>query len=201
MSDYFGSDDFDYPLGNIQMVGKSSAPMYRGEKPLETKPAPTRTLEEMARHAVDFWLSVEDLPRPDNRVSVDREGRLTLAYSATNKEPRKRLYHKLKSLLAHCGMHPDYLIPRHAYLSTPIPVAGVAHQAGTCRFGADPETSVLDSDCKAHELDNLYVVDTSFFPSIGAVNPALTAMANALRVGDHLLDRLGARAGEPARAG
>ena len=73
-----------------------------------------------------------------------------------------------------------------------IPVAGCAHQAGTCRFGDDPSTSVLDVNCKAHELDNLYVVDTSVFPSIGAVNPALTAMANSLRVGEHLLDRLGA---------
>jgi len=71
-----------------------------------------------------------------------------------------------------------------------IPVAGVAHQAGTCRFGKDAKTSVLDVTCKAHELDNLYVVDTSFFPSISAMNPALTAMANALRVGDHLLERL-----------
>ncbi len=71
-----------------------------------------------------------------------------------------------------------------------IPIAGVAHQAGTCRFGNDPATSVLDANCKAHELDNLYVVDTSFFPSIGAVNPALTAMANAIRVGEHLLGRM-----------
>ena len=78
-----------------------------------------------------------------------------------------------------------------AYLKNEIPVAGCAHQAGTCRFGTDPSTSVLNADCKAHELDNLYVVDTSFFPSISAVNPALTAMANALRVGDHLLERLG----------
>src|SRR5262249_32811492 len=76
-----------------------------------------------------------------------------------------------------------------------IPVAGCAHQAGTTRFGTDPATSVLDVDCRAHELDNLYVVDTSVFPSIGAVNPALTAMANSLRVGDHLLDRLGATSG------
>ena len=71
-----------------------------------------------------------------------------------------------------------------------IDIGGVAHQAVTCRFGRDPKSSVLDVNCKAHELDNLYVVDTSFFPSIGAVNPALTAMANALRVGDHLLERL-----------
>jgi choline dehydrogenase-like flavoprotein len=70
-------------------------------------------------------------------------------------------------------------------------VGAVAHQADTCRFGDDPKTSVLDRNCKAHGLDNLYIVDTSFYPSIGAVNPALTAMANALRVGDHLLKRLG----------
>jgi choline dehydrogenase-like flavoprotein len=166
--------------------------MYRGEKPLETKLAPTRTLENMARHAVDFWLSTEDLPRPENRVTLDRDGHVRLSYTQTNNESAKRLYHKLKSLLAHAGMQPDHLIPRHAYLKTDIPVAGVAHQAGTCRFGSDPDTSVLNSDCRAHELDNVYVVDTSFFPSIGAVNPALTAMANALRVGDHLLERLGA---------
>jgi choline dehydrogenase-like flavoprotein len=184
------------------MVGKSQADMYRGEKPLETKLAPTRTLENMARHAVDFWLSTEDLPRPENRVTLDRDGHVRLSYKQTNHEPAKRLYHKLKGLLAHAGMHPDHLIPRHAYLKTDIPVAGVAHQAGTCRFGTDPQSSVLNTDCRAHELDNLYVVDTSFFPSIGAVNPALTAMANALRVGDHLLERLGAARveKEPARA-
>ena len=75
-------------------------------------------------------------------------------------------------------------------MKTTIPIAGCAHQAGTCRFGTNPKTSVLDTNCKAHELDNLYVVDTSFFVSIGAVNPSLTAIANAIRVGDHLLERL-----------
>lgn len=194
-------DDFGFPLGNIQMVGKSSAPMYRGEKPLETKLAPQRTLDEMARHAVDFWLSTEDLPLPDNRVTLDRDGKLHLSYTASNEEPKKRLYDKLKALLDRCGMHHDHLIPRNAYLKNEIPLAGCAHQAGTARFGTDPETSVLNVDCRAHELDNLYVVDTSFFPSIGAVNPALTAMANALRVGDHLLERMGATTAqnEPAR--
>ena len=93
-------------------------------------------------------------------------------------------------MLGELDMNPDHLIHRFAYMKNDIPVAGCAHQAGTA--GSDPTrtTSVLDVDCRAHELDNLYVVDTSFFPSIGAVNPALTAMANALRVGDHLLERL-----------
>jgi choline dehydrogenase-like flavoprotein len=188
---YFGSEDFEYPLGNIQMVGKSQAEMYKGEKPIETKLAPMFAMRDIATHAVDFWLSTEDLPKPDNRVTLEKDGNVKLSYTPSNQESGKRLYHKLKSMLGHLGMHPDHLIPRNAYLKTTIPVAGVAHQAGTCRFGNDPATSVLDTNCKAHELDNLYVVDTSIFPSIGAVNPALTAMANALRVGDHLLERLG----------
>jgi choline dehydrogenase-like flavoprotein len=93
-------------------------------------------------------------------------------------------------MLGELDMNEGHLIHRFAYMKTEIPVAGCAHQAGACRFGTDPATSVLNTDCRAHELDNLYVVDTSFFPSISAVNPALTAMANALRVGDHLLVRL-----------
>jgi choline dehydrogenase-like flavoprotein len=190
---YFGNGDFQYPMGNIQMIGKSQADMFKGEKPLETKLAPGMALRDVATHAVDFWLSTEDLPVPQNRVTLERDGTVRLSYSARNATAAGRLYHQLKSMLGHLGMHPDHLIPRHAYLKTDIPVAGVAHQAGTCRMGTDPATSVLDTDCRAHEVDNLYVVDTSCFPSIGAVNPALTAMANALRVGDHLLTRLGAR--------
>jgi choline dehydrogenase-like flavoprotein len=189
---YFRGPDFDFPLGNIQMVGKSQAEMFRGEKPGETKFAPSWTLRDVATHAVDFWLSTEDLPRPDNRVTLRPDGHLAISYTASNDEPKRRLYHQLKSMLGHLGMHHDHLLGHHAYLKNEIPVAGVAHQAGTCRFGDDPASSVLDRDCKAHELDNLYVVDTSFFPSIGAVNPALTAMANAIRVGEHLRERMGA---------
>jgi choline dehydrogenase-like flavoprotein len=190
---YFGTDDFEFPLGSIQMVGKSQAQMFRGEKPLETKLAPEWTLNRVARHAIDFWLSTEDLPSPENRVTLDAaDGNITLVYSETNATAKKRLYEQLKSMLPKLDMNPGHLIHRFAYMKNDIPVAGVAHQAGTCRFGTDPATSALDRDCKAHELDNLYVVDTSIFPSIGAVNPALTAMANSLRVGDHLLERLGA---------
>jgi choline dehydrogenase-like flavoprotein len=187
---YFGSKEHDYPLGNMQMVGKSQAPMFRGEKPTETKLAPQWSLERIAKHAIDFWLSTEDLPRPENRVSVDRDGKVTLAYTPTNEVPKRQLYDQLRSMLGKLHMEEDHLFHRFAYMKTDIPVAGVAHQAGTCRFGSDPASSVLNEDCRAHELDNLYVVDTSVFPSIGAVNPALTAMANSLRVGDHLLERL-----------
>ena len=119
-----------------------------------------------------------------------RDGNIKLTYTETNAEPKKRLYAKVKSMLGKLDMNPGHLIHRFAYMKNDIPIAGCAHQAGTARFGTDPATSVLDVNCKAHELDNLYVVDTSVFPSIGAVNPALTAMANSLRVGDHLLERL-----------
>ncbi|MGN6431274.1 MAG: GMC oxidoreductase [Gaiellaceae bacterium] len=187
---YFGSDEHDYPLGNIQMVGKSQPEMFRGEKPTETKLAPSWSLEKIAKHAIDFWLSTEDLPRPENRVTVNGGGEVKLAYTATNDVPKQELYKKLKSILGQLRMEPDHLFGRFAYMKNEIPVAGCAHQAGTCRFGTDPATSALDVNCKAHQVDNLYVVDTSVFPSIGAVNPALTAMANSLRVGDQLLERL-----------
>jgi choline dehydrogenase-like flavoprotein len=187
---YFGMDGFEYPMGNIQMIGKSLGPMYRGEKPIETALLPMGLLDNLARHAVDFWLTTEDLPDPENRVTVNQDGDLTLSYTPNNQVARQKLYDKLKSMLGQLGMHPHHLIPRDIYMKTEIPLAGCAHQVGTCRFGADPKTSVLDVNCKAHELDNLYVVDTSFFVSIGAVNPSLTAIANSIRVSEHLLQRL-----------
>ena len=139
---YLSGPDFEFPMGNIQMVGKSQAPMFRGEKPGETKFAPNWSLDDVAKHAVDFWLSTEDLPRPDNRVTIDDRGTITIAYEATNDVPKQRLFDQLKSMVGHLGMHHHHLLPHHAYLKNEIPVAGVAHQAGTCRFGTDPASSV-----------------------------------------------------------
>jgi choline dehydrogenase-like flavoprotein len=196
---YFHGPDFDFPMGNIQMLGKSQPAMYRGEKPIETKFAPHWALKDVADHAVDFWLSTEDLPHPDNRVTLNQSGNIQLRYVHINQTAAKRLFDQFKSMLGQLGLHKGHLVRRFAYMETALPIAAVAHQAGTCRFGTDPATSVLDVNCRTHQLDNLYVVDTSFFPSIGAVNPGLTAMANAIRVGDHLLDRMGAKA-SPAGA-
>lgn len=184
---YFKMDDFDYPVGNIQMIGKSKGPMFKEDAP---RVALGFTLDMMAKHAIDFWLTTEDLPDPNNRVTLNSKGEIQLSYTFNNQEPTRRLLNKLKSMLKHLGCN-ENLLPNSIYFGKTIPIAGVGHQAGTCRFGTDPKTSVLDVNCKAHEVDNLYVVDTSFFPSIGAVNPSLTAMANAIRVGDHLLERLG----------
>jgi choline dehydrogenase-like flavoprotein len=191
---YFAGDDRPWPLGNIQMLGKSNAMAMKGEEPHLTKLAPKLSLEEVARRAVDFWLSTEDLPNPGNRVTVDREGNIHLAYVESNATEAAGLYGEFRKILNHIGMADHHVLHKNFYMSMNVAVAGVAHQAGTCRFGTDPATSVLDVNCKAHELDNLYVADTSFFPSIGAVNPALTAMANAIRVGEHIAERLGVSA-------
>jgi choline dehydrogenase-like flavoprotein len=186
---YWGADDSELPLGHIQMLGKSDRNVLKAGAPWF---APGLALDYLSRHAIEFWLTTEDLPHPENRVTVDRQGNIRLAKTYYNTEPHRRLLGKLKSLLGALGCH-ERAIPRWSVLDQQIPVAGIAHNCGTVRFGDDPTTSALDVNCKAHDLDNLYVVDTSFFPSSSAVNPALTAMANALRVGDHLLDRLGAR--------
>src|SRR5206468_3966303 len=123
--------------------------------PADTKLAPQWSLEKVAKHAIDFWLSTEDLPLPENRVTVDGDGKLTIAYKPSNDVPKQQLYDKLKSILGKLRMEPDHLFGRFAYLKNDIPVAGCAHQAGTVRFGADAATSALNVDCRAHELDNL----------------------------------------------
>ncbi len=195
---YFGSKDWPYPMGHISFVGKLDGETLKAGAPAI---APGFTLDLMAKHSLDFWLTSEDLPDPDSRVTLDREGRIVLTYKPNNEEGHQRLIAKLQDLMKQqtkCQVHGHEchvgLFARNLFLGQRIPLAGVAHQNGTIRFGRDPKTSALDPNCKAHDLDNLYVVDASFFSSSAAVNPALTIMANALRVGDHLLARLGGKA-------
>jgi choline dehydrogenase-like flavoprotein len=189
---YTAGDGREWPLGNIQLLGKSNAGAMKGEEPHLTKLVPHWSLAEAARHAVDFWLTTEDLPRPENRVTVDSSGNVHVDYTQSNEREAAELYNELQKILNHVGLAKHHVLHKSFYMSMNIPLAACAHQAGTCRFGADPATSVLDVNCKAHELDNLYVADTSVFPSIGAVNPALTAIANGIRVGEHIAERLGA---------
>lgn len=196
---YFGSQEFDYPMGHFSFVAKLDGVALSAGAPAI---APGWTLDLMANHSLSFWLTSEDLPRSENRVTLDREGKIVLQYTPNNEEPHRRLIAKLKELMkkqTKCGVHGhechEGLFSRNLFVGDRIPLAGVAHQNGTIRFGSDPSTSALDTNCKAHELDNLYVVDGSFFPSSAAVNPALTIMANALRVADHLKQRFGIRTG------
>jgi choline dehydrogenase-like flavoprotein len=186
---YFGADDWDYPLGHIQMVGKSDGAQIHGEGlPSFLQWLPEKPFDWLATHSVDFWLTSEDLPRPQNRIFY-KDGRVHLDLTESNLEGLKRLKEKLRQLCDKVDIHP-HLFERTLYLGKDIPIGGTAHQAGTLRFGADPATSVLDIDCRAHGIDNLYVTDASFFPSIGAVNPTLTIIANALRVADRISRRL-----------
>jgi choline dehydrogenase-like flavoprotein len=188
---YFGADDWPYPLGHIQMVGKSDGVQIRGE-PLGgwLQHFPEKPFDWIAAHSLDFWLTSEDLPRPENRIYY-QDGRVILDLAVSNMEGHHRLRQKLRDICGRLDIHP-HLFDRSLYLGQNIPIGGTAHQAGTLRFGSDPAQSVLDLNCKAHGIDNLYVTDASFFPSIGAVNPTLTIIANALRVGDHIAERLGA---------
>lgn len=183
---YYSAPDFDFPLGHIQMLGKTDANMFKADAPFFT---PKFILKHVAFHSIDFWLTTEDLPDPNNRVMLTNEGHIQLNYTENNTEGHVRLRKKLKTMLNHVGVK-HRMQDLHAYFGKKIPLAGVGHQNGTVRFGKDPKTSVLDINCKAHDLDNLYVVDGGFFVSSSAVNPTLTIIANSLRVGDHLLERM-----------
>jgi choline dehydrogenase-like flavoprotein len=186
---YFGAEDWSYPLGLIQMCASAHGAQIRGEAlPEWLDWVPKMPFDVMARHAMAFWLSSEDLPHPDNRICYDGE-RVVLDVTEGNMEAHRRLRKKLQRMLS-TGGAPVPLLERSLYLGKNIPIGGTAHQAGTARFGRDPATSVLDLNCKAHDLDNLYLADASFFPSIGAVNPTLTIIANALRVADQIQQRL-----------
>ena len=197
---YSASSAWDFPMGHISFVGKLDKDTLRGGAPAI---APGWSLEEMARHSLDFWLTSEDLPDPENRVTINAADEIVLSYTPNNLEAHKRLKHQLSIVMkkTSCDIHGSGchqgLFDRNLFVGQQIPLAGVAHQNGTVRFGTDPLSSALDIHCKAHDVDNLYVVDGSFFPSSGAVNPALTIVANSLRVGDHLLERMRAANAQP----
>jgi choline dehydrogenase-like flavoprotein len=210
--------DYPFPLGQVQPVGSFHYEMMKGDAPPLT---PGFVLETMKHHAVPWWLTTEDLPAPENRVTlhnttplsvnslepglpgphpsgdtgrtnqsepvtVNAPHRIQLSYTPNNTESFTRLKDRWVDVLKKAG-HATTSVPLHAYFKKRIPIEGVGHQNGTCRMGHDPKTSVLDPHCKAHDLDNLYVVDASCFVSASAVNPSLTIIANAIRVADHLL--------------
>ena len=189
---YWGEDGYNYPMGQIQTLGKVSKEALEGNAEAYAPLTP----EQVATHSIDWWLTVEDLPDPNNRVRVDGD-KIILEYTENNSESYDRLEQRwieiLKSI--ECGQeilpNCSYFVKGgKTYFTGKLPLDGVGHQVGTCRFGEDPETSVLDLNCRTHDIDNLYVVDGSFFCSSGAVNPTLTIIANALRVGEHLIERM-----------
>lgn len=174
---YFANQENKYPLGHIQMLGKLDATAIRGDVPFIT---PNFIVKRIAAHTIDFWLTSEDLALPENRVILSESGQIKIEYKPTNLSSHKLLIKNLAGILGHIGCIGN------VYKTHKMGIAKIAHQCGTMRFGNDPKTSVLDVNCKSHDLDNVYVVDASFFVSSASVNPALTIIANSLRIADHL---------------
>lgn len=192
---YWGDERYDYPLGHVYNTGGLLQDVIFAESPpllsVMAKVLPGFGLKQLAMRSIGWWAQTEVLPDPKNRVCFDK-GKLRLAFTPNNTEAHDRLVYRWIDVLQAVekqvkGFQRTGIHPRGE-----VPIQVVAHQCGTCRFGTDPATSVLDLNCRTHEVDNLYVVDSSFFPSCASVGPALTVIANALRVGDHLRQRLGA---------
>ena len=178
---YFGDGDWPFPLGAMQMLGRSDAFTMSLDAPDAADPA------ELASRSLDFWLTTEDLPRHQNQVSLRSDGQISLRYRPTNLHAHSRLIAKFMGLLDSMRCENE-VMERTQYLGGKLGINGVAHQNGTMRFGVDRTSSVLDVNCRSHDLENLYVVDASFFVSSSAVNPTLTIIANALRVADHITE-------------
>ncbi|MBV6626501.1 MAG: GMC family oxidoreductase [Rivularia sp. (in: Bacteria)] len=189
INDFYWSDEtFPYPMGHIQNSGGILQDVIFSESPpilsVAAKLMPGFGLKQLAKRSIGWWLQTEDLPSPENCVRV-KGNKLYLDYTANNIEAHDRLIYRWIDILKSIDGK------QKIYPRTEAPIQVVAHQSGTCRFGEDKRTSVLNLNCRTHDIDNLYVVDSSFFPSISATSPALTVIANALRVGEHLIDRLG----------
>jgi choline dehydrogenase-like flavoprotein len=176
VNDYYfsGPDNWKYPLGNLQLLGKLQAGMLTANKPL----VPKFLLKNLTDRSVDWWVMSEDLPKPENRVTVTSNGGISVHWTPTNRLAHYRLIQAAKTMMKRAG----YPI----VLTQTMGIETNSHQCGTARFGTDPSTSVLDPFCRSHDIENLYVVDSSFFPSSAACNPALTIAAQALRVAEKL---------------
>ncbi|NOS55500.1 MAG: GMC family oxidoreductase [Cyclobacteriaceae bacterium] len=187
LSDFYNeAEDSTLPLGTIQLMGKNDPDTVLG---LAQDHFPGKSFDELSTHSIDFWITSEDLPDYNNQVSLRADGSIKTDYTVNNREAYNRLKQKLYQILDKLA-EKDSLFGNAVRLGYDLGVSGVSHQMGTLKFGIDPKTSVLDVNCKAHDVDNLYAVDASFFVSSGAFNPSLTIMANALRVGTHLMERM-----------
>ena len=174
---YFGGPDSKFPLGHIQSQGRTHGVMAQTVVPW----IPVWAYDAWVARGVDWLAMSEDLPREDNRVTVDAHGRIRLHYRPNNLRAHQQLVDEMARLLRRLGF---WSVVRHSHGAR-----NTTHQCGTMVFGHDPGSSVLDPFCRTHDVGNLFVVDASFFPSSAAVNPALTIAAQALRVADHIVER------------
>jgi choline dehydrogenase-like flavoprotein len=174
---YLAGPTTPYPLGQIQSQGRTQAVVLKAESPWYGRWIPLEAWAWWAKSAVDWLAMSEDLPADENRVTVDRDGAIHLHYQPNNGVAHRELVRRTKRLLSELG----FVVITHS-----LGTRNTTHQCGTLCFGRDPRRSVLDPFCRAHDVDNLFVVDASFFPSSAAVNPGLTIVAQALRVADHI---------------
>lgn len=181
---YWGEPDFPYPMGHVQSLGNITEDRAAANSPpfVPRKLIPRAVFKAVADRTTPWFLMAEDLPDPNNRVRVEGE-KIFLEYTNNNDQALNRLIKRWQEVL-------KSIEPLSIFFTTEMSIKDVGHQCGTCRFGEDPNTSVLDLNCRTHDVDNLYVVDGAFFPSSAALNPTLTIIANAIRVGEHLLDRM-----------
>jgi choline dehydrogenase-like flavoprotein len=177
---YLRGPDGDYPLGQIQSQGRSNATVAKSGGPPAAKRVPTWAYDAWFARGVEWLAMTEDLPSRDNRVSLTRDGRIRLRWKPLNAVAHRELVALTRRLLRRAGAW--YVLP------ISLGVVNTTHQCGTVVFGNDPATSVLDPFCRSHDVDNLFVIDASFFPSSAAVNPALTIAAQALRAAEHIRD-------------
>ena len=173
---YLRGPDGGPPLGQIQSQGRTHAVMAQTVVPW----VPLWAYAAWVARGVDWLAMTEDLPRRDNRVTVDAAGRIHLRYRPDNARPHRRLVREMRRILRRLGF---WVVMTHSHGAR-----NTTHQCGTACFGTDPRTSVLDPFCRSHDIENLFVVDASFFPSSAAVNPGLTIAAQALRVADHIAE-------------
>jgi choline dehydrogenase-like flavoprotein len=184
---YWGEKNFPYPMGSVQLLGNVNKDRIAAYAP----PFIPRTIcDVIAKHSITWLLMTEDLPNPNNRIRLRGE-KIIIDYTNNNIEAFNRLIKCWIEVLKSIERR-NQIGAFSFYLSKKMSLEAVGHQCGTCCLGEGPKTSVLDLNCRTHDVDNLYIVDGSFFPSSAAVNPSLTIMANALRVGEHLLERMGA---------
>jgi choline dehydrogenase-like flavoprotein len=172
---YFKGPDWPYPMGNLQLLGKLQAGMLTVARP----GVPRSILQTMANRSVDWWVMSEDLPDPQNRITLDSKGQIRVHWHPNNRAAHKKLVETARTMMREAG-YPSVL-------TEAMGIETNSHQCGTMRFGDDPANAVLDPFCRTYDVDNLYVVDSGFFPSSAAVNPALTIAAQTLRVADHLM--------------
>ena len=175
---YLKGPNTRYPLGQIQSQGRTHGVMAQTVVPS----VPVWAYDAWVARGVDWLAMTEDLPRLDNKITVERDGRIRLHYTPNNIVAHRQLVKETKKILRKLGY---WVVMTHSHK-----FKNTTHQCGTLVFGTDPKQSVLDTHCRTHDVDNLYVVDASFFPSSAAVNPGLTIIAQAIRAADHIKDTL-----------